>query len=86
MSKGVIRVKLEQRYPYKTQLVLLIFELVMCAPKSNAALERFFSQLNYIKTNTRASLSSSFLNSLLRVKVTGPALQEFHNENVEKVA
>ena len=33
--------------------VLLIVELVMCAPQSNAALERFFSQLNYIKTNTQ---------------------------------
>ena len=31
--------------------VLLIVELIMCAPQSNAALERFFRQLNYIKTN-----------------------------------
>ena len=31
--------------------VLLIAELVMCPPQSNAELERFFSQMNYIKTN-----------------------------------
>ena len=30
---------------------LLIVELVMCPPQSNAELERFFSQMNYIKTN-----------------------------------
>ena len=49
--------------------VLLIVELVMCAPQSNAAIERFFSQLNYIKTNTHTSLSSISPNSLLRVKL-----------------
>ena len=31
--------------------VLLIVELIMCPPQSNAELERFFSQMNYIKTN-----------------------------------
>ena len=64
---------------------LLIIELVMCAPQSNATLERFFSQLKNIKTNIRASLSSDSLNSLLRIKVTGPTLQKFHNEHVENV-
>ena len=64
--------------------VLLIVELVMCAPQSNAAIERFFSQLNYIKTNTHTSRSSISPNSLLRVKVTGPTLQEYHNKHVEK--
>ena len=62
--------------------VLPIVELVMCAPQSNAALERFFSQLNYIQTDICVSLSSSSLNSLLCVKVTGLALQEHHNEHV----
>ena len=65
--------------------VLLIVELVMSAPQLNAVLERFFSQLKYIKTNTRASLSSSSLNLLLRVKVTSPALQEYHNEQMKVV-
>ena len=65
--------------------VLLIVELVMSAPQLNAVLERFFSQLKYIKTNTRASLSSSSLNLLLRVKVTSPALQEHHNEQMKVV-
>ena len=57
----------------------------MSAPQSNAALVRFFSQLNYIKTNTLTSLSRSSLNSLLHINVTGPALQKYHNEHVEKV-
>ena len=56
--------------------ILLSFELVMCAPQSNVVLERFFSQLNHI--NALASLSSSSLNSLLCVKVTGPTLQGYH--------
>ena len=50
----------------------------------NAALETFFIQLNYIETNTCASLLSSSLNSLRHVKVTAPVLQEYHNEHVEK--
>ena len=65
--------------------VLPIVELVMFAPQSNAVLERFFSQLNYIKTNILASPSRSSLNSLLCTKVTGLALQEYHNEHVEVV-
>ena len=65
--------------------VLLIVELAVCAPQSNTVLERFFSQINYIKTNTHASPSSSSLNSLLRVKVTGPTLKKYHDEHVEKV-
>ena len=32
--------------------VLLIVELVICAPQSNKALEKLFSKLKYIKTNT----------------------------------
>ena len=63
---------------------LLIVEIVIYAPQSNAVLERFFSQLNYIKTNMCASLSSSSLNLLLHVKVAALALQEYHNEHVEK--
>ena len=63
---------------------LLIVELVIYAPQSNAVLERFFSQLNYIKTNMCSSLSSSSLNFLLHVEVTALAIQEYHNEHVEK--
>ena len=44
--------------------VLLIVELVMVAPQLDAVLERFSSQLNYIKTKTLVSVSSSSLNSL----------------------
>ena len=45
--------------------VLLIVELFMCAPQSNAALEKFFSQLNYVKTNTRASLEVRHYKSII---------------------
>ena len=65
--------------------VLLIVELVMSAPQSNAVLERFLSQLKYIKANTRASLSNTSLNLLLCVKVSGQVLQEYHNKHVEVV-
>ena len=64
---------------------LLIVELVIYAPQSNAVLERFLSQLNYIKTNMCAILCSSSLHILLHVKVTALALQEYHNDHVEKV-
>lgn len=40
---------------------------------------------DYIKTNTCASLSSSSLDSLLHVKITGLALQEYLIEQMKKV-
>ena len=67
------------------RLALKIVEIALCAPQSNAALERFFSQLKFIKTNLRTSLSEQSLNALLRIKVTGPSLQDFHKHHVEDV-
>ena len=43
---------------------------------------KYFSRGVNALTNTRASLPSSSLNSLLRVKVTGSTLQEYHDEHV----
>ena len=67
------------------KFALKIVEIALCAPQSNAALERFFSQLKFIKTNLRTSLSEQSLNALLRIKVTGPSLQDFHKHHVEDV-
>ena len=64
---------------------LLIVEIGLCAPQSNTALERFFSQLKFIKSTIRSSLNGQSLNSLLRIKVTGPKLKEFHEEYVEDI-
>ena len=61
-----------------------IVEIGMCAPQSNAALERFFRQLKVIKSDIRSRLNNDHLNALLRVKVTGPSLGEFHDSHVEK--
>ena len=52
----------------------------MCAPCSNATLERFFSQLRVIKSVWCNRLSEENLTHLLQIKVTGPSLEIFHND------
>ena len=47
----------------------LVIEICLCTPCSNAMLERFFNHLKVVKTDQRASLSSSSLDSILRIKV-----------------
>ena len=64
--------------------VCYIVEIGLCARQSNAALERFFSQLKLIKSDIRSRLNNDHLNALLRIKVTGPSLGEFHDSHVEK--
>ena len=55
----------------------------MCTPCSNAVLERFFSQMRVVKTDWRNRLNEENLTNLLRIKVTGPSLKEFHNTYCE---
>ena len=50
-------------------------ELWKNAPYSNAALERFFSLLKYGKPTVRSRLTSDVLNTLMRVKISGPSLK-----------
>ena len=50
----------------------------VCEPYSNAALERFFSLPKYVKSTIRSRLTSDVLNTLMRVKISGPSLEEFH--------
>ena len=57
-----------------------VIEICMCAPCSNATLERFFSQLRVKKSVWRNRLSEENLTHLLRIKVTGPSLAIFHND------
>ena len=63
--------------------ILLLREIVLCVPQPNAVLERFFSQLKYVKSNLRTSLLLQVLNTLLRIRVTGLSLQIFHEQNVK---
>ena len=51
----------------------------MCSPCSNAALERFFSQMRVVKTDWRNRLNKENLTHVLRIKVAGPPLREFHD-------
>ena len=45
--------------------VILVSELCLCAPVSNATLVRFFSHTNIVKTDIRSRLSSKSVNSTL---------------------
>ena len=55
----------------------LIIEICLCAPFSNASLERLFSQMNLIKTTLRNRLTNDSLNSILRINISGLSLQIF---------
>ena len=46
---------------------LLLVEICLCAPFSNASLERLFSHMNIVKSTTRSRLSNRSLNSILRI-------------------
>ena len=62
---------------------MLLIELCWCAPFSNATLERFFSQMNVLKTDWRNRLSAENLSHLLRIKVEGPNFAEFRKDFCE---
>ena len=57
-----------------------MIELCICAPCSNATLERFFSQLRVVKSVWRNRVSEENLKHLLRIKVSGPSLEIFQND------
>ena len=62
----------------------LIIEICLCAPFSNASLERLFSKMNLIKTTLCNCLTNDSLNSILRINISGLSLQSFHDEHLEK--
>ena len=59
--------------------ILLIAELGLCAPFSNAAIERFFSQMRIVKTDGQNKLNEKNLSSLLYIKTPGPTLTEYYD-------
>jgi hypothetical protein len=65
--------------------ICLIIEICLGTPCSNATLERFFNHLKIIKTDQRTVLSSSSLNSLLRIKLRQIPIKTFHEEFSDKV-
>ena len=62
----------------------LIIEICLCAPVSNASLERLFSQMNIINSDVRNRLSNKALIALLRIRTPGITIDDFHNDHVYK--
>ena len=50
---------------------MLLIELCLCAPYSNAEVERFFNHMKYVKSSYRTSLSQYNLNCILVLKLLG---------------
>ena len=73
--KNVFLLKKHDNDKEDWSLTLLIVKICLCAPYSNAALERFFSRLKYVKSTIRSRLTSDVLNTLMRVKISGPSLE-----------
>ena len=57
--------------------ILLQVKLLFTLPVSNVKVERRFSLMNRIKTDSRNSLSQQRLSSILRICMEGPTSQEF---------
>ena len=57
--------------------ILLLIELCLYTPFSNATLERFFSHLKVVKTELRSKLTSISLNSIMRIRMRGVSIAEF---------
>lgn len=60
------------------QMVLVLVELLFAIPISNAKVERLFSQMKRVKTDSRSSLTEDRLNSLLRIGLEGPDIKDFN--------
>ena len=66
-------------------MVLLIIELLMAIPISNAKVERLFSLMKRVKVDSRASLGESTMNNLIRITTEGPQLQDFNPKEAIKL-
>ena len=64
--------------------VMLIIELCLCVPFSDATLERFFSHMKLVKNEKRNRLSQKSLNSALTVCMAGITFLEFDATHVHK--
>lgn len=66
--------KLKSTYrPFFSELLLLA-EVALCLPVSNAWPERGASAVKLIKSRCRSHLKNDMLNSMLHIKINGPAL------------
>ena len=76
---------LQDEHPHWKGAMLLI-EICLCAPVSNASLERLFSQMNIVKSNTRNRLKNDALNAVLRIKISDISINEFHETYMQRCA
>lgn len=58
-------------------MVLLLVELLFAIPISNAKVERLFSLMNCVKTDSRATLSQNTLSNLVRIRMEGPKFEDY---------
>ena len=61
--------------------VLMIFELLMVVPFTNAKVERMFSRMARVKTDWRNRLGRDRLDALLRIGEDGPEMTNFDPSN-----
>ena len=59
-------------------MVLILVELLFAIPISNVKVERLFSLMNRVKTETRATLSENTLNNLVTIQAEGPEHQDYY--------
>ena len=57
--------------------IILLVELCLCTPFSNATFERFFSHLKVVKIEIRLRLSSESLNFIMRIHMKGLLITEW---------
>ena len=79
--KNVFRLGKSEGMVDQWRRALMIIEICLIAPHSNAALERFFSILKLVKTLIRSRLDSDILNALMRIKMSCPSLEDFSLEH-----
>ena len=79
--KNVFRLGKSEGMVDQWRRALMIIEICLIAPHSNAALERFFSILKLVKTLIRSRLDSDILNALMRIKMSCLSLEDFSHEH-----
>ena len=60
--------------------IMILIELCLCTPFSNATLKRFFTYLKVVKTELRPRLSSESLNSVMRIRMQGLSITDFDKD------
>ena len=60
--------------------IMILIELCLCTPFSNATLKRFFSDLEVVKMELRSRLLSESLNSLMRIRMKGLSITDFDKD------